>query len=123
MLFFGNSSAYRKNKLHFLSNPKFLTNILTILDSKEYPLKVKAFAAQTLSIAIYNHQGMKAAWGKQIYEGLNSIKRDLENFDEQTDSELLESIGFTDEADKRYFLQLQSKYKYVCIQALTNLDL
>lgn len=48
MLFFGNASAFRKNKLHFLSNPKFLTNVLTILDSKQYPLKIKAFAAQTL---------------------------------------------------------------------------
>lgn len=118
MLFFGNASAFRKNKLHFLSNPKFLTNVLTILDSKQYPLKIKAFAAQTLWVTLHNHQGVKAVWSKQIYEGINKIRYDLEALDECNDDEIYESLSFQSDEEKTEFSQLQTKYKQICIDAL-----
>ena len=123
MVFFGNSSAFRKNKLHFLSNPKFLTNVLTILDSKEYPLKVKAFTAHTLCVAMHNHQGVKAAWSKQVYEGINKIKFDLERYEEAEDDEIYGNLKFETDAERHSFLQSQSKYKQMCIDALTDLDI
>jgi hypothetical protein len=66
LIFLGSASAYRTNKLHFLSQPGFLPRILSILTSPHgaFPLKSKAFAAQTLWVVLHNHQGVKAAISK-----------------------------------------------------------
>jgi len=122
MLFFSNSSAFRKNKLHFLSNPKFLTNVITILNSTEYPLKIKAFAAQTLSVCLHNHQGVKSAWNKQICEGISMVRSNLEAYDETTDDEMYRSLHFADQTQEEEFIQLQGQYKQVCLEVLANLQ-
>jgi hypothetical protein len=115
LLFFGNASAFRKNKLHFLSNPKFLANVMTILDSNEFPLKIKAFAAQTLCVTLHNHQGVKSSWNKQIYEGISKIIYDLEHFDQRKDASYSDN-DFNDE-----FWHKQDQYKQMCIQALDSI--
>jgi len=96
LIFLGSASAYRTNKLHFLSQPKFLPRILSILSSPSnaYPLKSKAFAAQTLWVVLHNHQGVKAAVSALISKD-TTLKtaidwekyiEDLEDRDDATDS-------------------------------------
>lgn len=88
---------------------------MTILDSNEYPLKIKAFAAQTLCVTLHNHQGVKSSWSKQIYEGIGKIKYDLESFNQHKDASWSDN-EFTDE-----FWQKQEQYKEMCLQALDSL--
>jgi hypothetical protein len=75
MLFLGNCSQYKRNKIYVILNP----SILTILDWEDYPIKIKAFAAQALWLTLNIHQGVIAEQNKKIFNAISDLKVNSNN--------------------------------------------
>ena len=117
-----------KNKQHVSSNKTILFTMLSVPD---YPIKIKAFAAQAICIILHDDQGIKAKWNSKVIAMLDDIRNKLIN-NSYTVNKADENInvdGYDRHqvynmliANKKQEGSMEEFYKEICIEALQKIS-
>lgn len=102
-----------------------------MLSLSDYPVKIKAFAAQAICATTHDDQGIKAKWNPKIISMIDEIKVAIQNDDFSHDENDVSSGALDDRHLVTNLLRpeisenidLQKCYKMLCIQALEKISL